>query len=61
MFAHEGAGLITLYIVMASIALIVIAHGIHTHWQYHQKDIRDQSRIRSYDEESESPTDTPTC
>ncbi|WLG48713.1 MULTISPECIES: hypothetical protein [Pseudomonas] len=50
MFAHEGAGLITLYIVMASIALIVIAHGVHTHRQYRQKGMHDQSRSRSYDE-----------
>ncbi|MDR8367088.1 hypothetical protein [Pseudomonas sp. JL3] len=49
MFSHEGAGLITLYIVMASIALIVIAHVVHTHWQYRQKGMRDQSRSRSYD------------
>jgi len=49
MFAHEGAGLITLYTVMVSIALIVIAHVVHTHWQYRQKG-RDQSRSRSYGE-----------
>ncbi len=60
MFSHEGAGLITLYIVMALIALIVIAHVVHTHWQYRQKGMRDQSRSRSY-RASESATDTPAC